>query len=66
MNKPFFTTGEVAKITGISQKTIRTYCSKGLIKADSTPVTNYRRISYGNLAAFMSKNSIPLEFMEKI
>jgi CheY-like chemotaxis protein len=64
-NRNFYTTGEIAKITGISQKTIINYCTKGKIKSEQTPVTNYRRILKENLVRFMNENSISLDLMEK-
>jgi len=61
MEKRFYTTGEVAKITGISQKTIKNYCSQGKIISETTPITNYRRIPKEDLVRFLESNSIPLE-----
>ncbi|MFH0919277.1 MAG: response regulator [Fibrobacterota bacterium] len=65
MEKEVYTTGDIAKITGISDRTIKNYCTKGKIKSEKTPLTNYRRITYENLMAFMQENRIPLELLYK-
>ena len=57
----FFTTGDVAKITGLSQKTVKNYCDQGRIISENTPVSNYRRIKYDSLCAFMNNHGIPLQ-----
>jgi len=64
MEKKYYTTGEIAKITGISQKTIKNYCTQGKIKSEKTPITNYRRISRQNLVRFLEENSIPLDILD--
>ena len=57
----YFTTGDVAKITGLSQKTIKNYCDQGRIISENTPVSNFRRIKYDSLCAFMNSHGIPLQ-----
>lgn len=64
MEKKYYMTGEIAKITGISQKTIKNYCTQGKIKSEKTPITNYRRISRQNLVRFLEENSIPLDILD--
>jgi two-component system, OmpR family, alkaline phosphatase synthesis response regulator PhoP len=63
--KNYYTTGEIAKITGISQRTIKYYCTNGKIDSESTPLTNYRRISHKSLVRFFKDNDLPLELLEK-
>ncbi|MFH0922275.1 MAG: helix-turn-helix domain-containing protein, partial [Fibrobacterota bacterium] len=63
MEKKFYTTGEIAKITGISQKTIKNYCTQGRIKSEKTLITNYRRISRQSLVQFLEENSISSDIL---
>ena len=65
MGKKYYTTGEISKILGISYKTIHNYCVQGKIQSESTPITNYRRISHKNLVKFMKDNSLSLELLVK-
>lgn len=65
MKSTFYTTGEIAKITGISHRTIKYYCSQGKIVSETTPLTNYRRITYPNLINFFRENAIPLDLLER-
>jgi DNA-binding NarL/FixJ family response regulator len=65
MAKRYYTTGDIAKIIGISQKTVKNYCTRAILKSEITPITNYRRISYENLVSFLKKNSIPVRIMDK-
>jgi CheY-like chemotaxis protein/signal transduction histidine kinase len=59
--KEFFTTGEVARICKTSPKTIVNYCESGLIDAEKSQVTNYRRIPRAALLRFMKRYQIPEE-----
>lgn len=65
MIKAFYTTGEIAKIIGISEKTVKNYCTAGKIIAETTPITNYRRISHENLVHFMTIHGIPLGLLKQ-
>ena len=55
MNKKYYTTGELAKLTGVTLKTIRYYNDKGLLKPDAYSVKGYKQ--YGKKS---------LETLEKI
>ncbi|MFP4522597.1 MAG: helix-turn-helix domain-containing protein [Fibrobacterota bacterium] len=61
-NKEFFTTGEAAKMTGISRATIVNYCRDGRLECQKTPVTNFRRISKDQFLRFIEKHGIPVNF----
>lgn len=63
MHKKFYTTGEVARIIGISERTAKNYCTLGKIASEKTPITNYRRISYENLAKFLTENDLPTDLI---
>ncbi|MFH0919950.1 MAG: response regulator [Fibrobacterota bacterium] len=65
MTKEFYTTGEIAKIIGISEKTVKNYCDSGKIISEKTPITNYRRISRENLANFLKINNLSLDLLKK-
>ncbi len=57
-NGNFFTTGEVSKILGIAEKTVRNYCDSGKISCEKNALTNYRRINKEKLVDFMKENSL--------
>jgi predicted site-specific integrase-resolvase len=62
----FFTTGEVSKILGIAEKTVRNYCDAGKIRCEKNILTNYRRISKENMVNFMKENSLPDTLIKKV
>lgn len=62
--KKYYTTGEVAKIVGISEKTAKNYCTSGKILSEKTPITNYRRISYENLEKFLVENGLSVTLIK--
>jgi len=63
--KDFFTTGQVARIIGISQKTVKNYCDHGKIKSQTNRITKYRRIPRKDLIEFLVKNKISPRILEK-
>jgi excisionase family DNA binding protein len=63
MLKDFYTTGEVAKLLGISDRTIKNYCTNGQLGSEKTPITNYRRISKEHLIAFLEQQNLPQSFL---
>jgi len=63
MPKKSYTTGEVARLFGISQRTVVNYCNSGRIKAQQSPITRYRRISREALLAFLRENGLPTELL---
>lgn len=65
MAKEFYTTGEISRIIGISEKTVQNYCDLGKIVSEKTPITNYRRVSRENLANFLIKNNLSLYLLKK-
>ncbi len=66
MEKDFYTTGEVSRILGISERTIRNYCDKKKLGCQQTPVTNYRRIPGKSLIRFMKENCLPIEQLNQV
>lgn len=58
--KPFYTTGEVAKICKIATKTVVNYCESGKIRFEQSPITNYRRIPRHELIRFITQFNIPV------
>jgi len=65
MVKKFYTTGEVARIVGVSDRTIKNYCTSGKLKSEKTLLTNYWRISYENLRFFFEENDLPLDLLKQ-
>ena len=59
--KEYYTTGEIAKLIGISEKTAKNYCTSGKIISEKTPITNYRRIPHKNLVKFLEENGLSLD-----
>ncbi len=59
--KEYYTTGEIAKLIGISEKTAKNYCTSGKIISEKTPITNYRRIPHKNLVNFLEDNGLSLD-----
>jgi CheY-like chemotaxis protein len=64
LNKKYYTTGEIAKITGLSLKTVQNYCTKGKIVSEQTPISNYRRISHFNFSNFLEENKLSLNSLQ--
>ena len=61
LNKSVFTTGEVARICGLSQQTVIRCFDSGRIKGFKIDGSTYRRIPRQSLIEFMKKNNIPLD-----
>ena len=59
-----YTTGEVARICGISRQGVIRRYNKGLINGYLIPGSRYRKITHKNLVDFMIKNNIPLEGLD--
>lgn len=55
-----FTTGQVAKICGLSQQTIIRCTETGQLKCWRVPGSRFRRIERAELLQFMRENGIPL------
>ena len=62
-NNEFYTTGEVSRILGIAQRTVKNYCDSGRLHCEQTPLTNYRRIPKEALLSFMKENSLSLDLL---
>lgn len=60
-NSDSVTTGEAARICGISRRTMFNYCSQGKIESVLSPVTRRRRIPRGALERFLHKNGLSSE-----
>jgi len=65
LKKEFFTTGEVSRLIGISEKTVRNYCDSGKIVHQQTPITNFRRIPKESLIDFIKGNGLSIDLLEK-
>ena len=61
----YFTTGQVSKILGISEKTVRNYCDIGKLLCEQTPITNYRKIRRAYLISFIKENGLPVDLIGK-
>lgn len=59
MEQRYYTTGQVAKILKISEKTAKNYCTRGKIESIASPVTHYRKISHQSLLKFIHENGLP-------
>ncbi len=51
--KPYYTTGEVADLLGISRATVSRKFEQGILTGKKNPITGDRRISHESLRAFM-------------
>lgn len=61
MKQKFYTTGQAAKICGISQQTIIRCFDSGRLEGFRIPGSKFRKIPYENLLGFMRENNLPLE-----
>jgi excisionase family DNA binding protein len=59
--KNVYTTGEAAKVCGVSQQTIIRCFDRGELRGFRVPGSKFRRIPLEQLKAFMRENSIPIE-----
>jgi len=64
MSEEYYTTGEVAKMCGVSRATIVNYCNAGSIKAVQSPLTHFRRISRSELVVFFRAKGLSLSRLE--
>jgi excisionase family DNA binding protein len=55
-----YTTGEAAKIAGVTQKTIIAQCNRGELKHWKVPGSDHRRIERIELVRWMAANGMPL------
>jgi two-component system response regulator RpaA len=58
-----FTTGEVARICQVAQRTVINWIDRGHLKAYRIPASRDRRITRNELAKFITDNGLPAEFM---
>ena len=59
------TTEQVAKICKVSRGTVSMWFDKGLLRGYTNPGSGHRRIPYGNLITFMTRNNMPLTLLEE-
>ena len=59
-----FTTGEVAKICGVTKQAVIKWFDDGKINGFRVPHSRSRRIPYKELVSFMASNAIPLDRLE--
>lgn len=64
IRKPFYTTGEVAEICGISQQTVIRSFDAGRLGGFRIPGSRFRKIPLESLIQFMKENGIPLDRLE--
>jgi len=65
MAEEFLTSGQVARLLGISPRTARRYLTKGLIPAEQNRLTGRWRVSKAALTWFMKKHNLtPIPFEE--
>lgn len=62
--KQVFTTGEAARVCGVSQQTIIRCFDSGRLRGFRVPGSRFRRIPRGDLLQFMQDNGIPPEVLE--
>lgn len=63
-HKPSFTTGEAARLCGVSQQTIIRCFDAGRLSGFKVPGSKFRRIPRQELLRFMRENGIPTEAIE--
>ena len=63
--KAVYTTGEVARICGISQQTVIRCFDTGRLRGFRVPGSRFRRIPRDQLLHFMKENNIPLDKIER-
>jgi len=63
-HKSVFSTGDVARICGLSQQTVIRCFDEGQLQGFRVPGSKFRRIPRESLIRFMKANSIPLELLE--
>lgn len=61
MNKDFYTTGEVAKILGISKQWVSTLAREGKLDSYRIQDGGWHRITKASLERYISENRIPVE-----
>ena len=59
--KQIFTTGEAARVCGVSQQTIIRCFDSGKLHGFRVPGSRFRRIPRGDLIRFMKSNGIPVD-----
>ena len=62
--KTVFTTGEVARICKMNVMTVNRRFDDGTLKGYKLPKSGVRRVPYKELAIFMRKFGIPMEFLD--
>ena len=65
LRKDVFTTGEVARICRVSQRTVMKWFDSGCLKGYRIPMSQDRRIPCENLIRFLKEHGMPLWELEK-
>jgi excisionase family DNA binding protein len=55
-----FTTGDIAKICNVAQKTVSKWFDNGQLSGYRLPGSNDRRVPFDDLVKFMQVNNMPL------
>jgi two-component system response regulator RpaA len=58
-----FTTGDVARICKVAQRTVTNWTERGQLKFYRIPGSRDRRITRPELAKFITDNGLPAEFL---
>lgn len=63
--KNVFTTGDIAKICNVAQKTVSKWFDNGQLSGYRLPGSNDRRIPFDDLVTFMQTNNMPLQPLQE-
>ncbi len=60
-----FTTGKIAKLCKVAPRTVAKWIDTGQLKGYRIPNSLDRRVTADELRAFLAKNELPLDFLQK-
>lgn len=63
VRKPL-TTGQVARIVGVSTPAVQTWIADGTLKAFALPGGTHRRVKHSDLRAFLKRNKMPTDRLD--
>jgi len=59
-----FTTSEVASICQVSTRVVTKWFDTGILEGFRLPASKHRRFTYDNLRSFMTKEEMPVEWLD--
>ena len=62
---PVYTTGRVAKICGVCDRTVARWVDTGMLKGFTLPMSKARRIPHDRLVEFMDEHGLPKGELQK-